>query len=283
MIWLLRIFFRPVKGGSGSALAAMVVTCCCAWAPSGVSVTGQVELVNSRDPAVRKHKDYSGVVVWLEPVDGSVPPASSRTAQMVQKDKRFIPHVLPIQVGTRVDFPNYDPIFHNAFSNFAGQPFDVGLYPPGTSQKVRFRRDGIVRVFCNIHPTMSAVIVVLKTPYFAVSARSGAFALEGVPPGEYLLQLFHERSPEAALKNLARKIVVGADGLQLPVLRVSESGYIQTPHKNKYGQDYPPVADERPGYSGEKRRYYRVDRAETHRRYYHPESGGGGESQLPGL
>jgi len=234
-------------------LAAIVLASCCAWAQSGVTVTGAVELIDSRDPAVRKHKNYSGVVVWLEPVHGSLPPASSKVAQMVQKDKRFIPHVLAIQVGTRVDFPNYDPIFHNAFSNFAGQPFDVGLYPPGTSQKVRFRRDGVVRVFCNIHPTMSAVIVVLQTPYFAVSGRSGAFVLEGVPPGEYLLRVFHERSPEGVLKSLVRKIAVDADGLQLPVLRVSESGYIQAPHKNKYGQDYPPVADERTGYSGEKR------------------------------
>ncbi len=251
MISPLRTFSSPVI--LSRRLAAIALACCCAWAQSGVPVAGQVELLDSRDPAVRKHKDYSGVVVWLEPAGGASFPASSEVVQMVQKDKRFIPHVLAVQVGATVDFPNYDPIFHNAFSNFAGQPFDVGLYPPGTSQKVRFRREGIVRIFCNIHPTMSAVIAVLKTPYFAVSSRSGAFSINGVPPGEYRMQVFHERSSETVLKSLARKVVVGADRLDLPLLKVSESGYIQVPHKNKYGRDYPPVADERTGYSGGKR------------------------------
>jgi plastocyanin len=206
-------------------------------------------LADSRDPGVRKHKDYSGVVVWL---DGAGPPPAGpvKTVQMVQKNKRFTPHVLAIQVGTTVDFPNYDPIFHNAFSNFSGQPFDVGLYPPGTSQKVRFHREGVVRVFCNIHPTMSAVIVVLKTPYFAVTSRSGAFAIEPAPPGEYTLRVFHERSSEATLKALERKLTVPPGGIELPPIRISESGYIQTPHKNKYGLDYPPVPDERVGYPG---------------------------------
>ena len=78
------------------------------------------------------------MVVWLE---GAVPPrAPSRTTQMVQKNKRFIPHVLAVQVGDTVDFPNYDPIFHNAFSNFSGQPVRWGYVRP--SQKVRFRREG---------------------------------------------------------------------------------------------------------------------------------------------
>ena len=88
------------------------------------------------NPAVRKHKDYSGVVLWLEPVGPRAPPARRpKHVQMKQKDKRFMPHVLAIPVGSTVDFPNLDPIFHNAFSNFSGQPFDVGLYPPGTSQE----------------------------------------------------------------------------------------------------------------------------------------------------
>ncbi len=237
MIWLSRIFFSAVLLLPVPAFAARI--------------TGRVALADSRDPSVRRHKDYSGVVVWLERIS-PFPPVEGKTAQMIQKKKRFIPHVLAVQVGTTVDFPNFDPIFHNAFSNFSGQPFDVGLYPPGTSQKVRFKRDGVVRVFCNIHPTMSAVIVVLRTPYFTVTQPSGAFQIEDVAPGEYTLKVFHERSSEATLKSLERRVVVTRTGLELPVLRVSESGYIQTPHKNKYGHDYPPVVDDRVGYSGGK-------------------------------
>src|SRR5436190_1402286 len=141
------------------------------------SVSGKVELHDSQDAAVRKHMDYSGVVVWLEPMAGSLHPAAadSGAARMVQKEKTFTPHVLAIRVGTSVDFPNFDPIFHNAFSNYNGQLFDVGLYPPGSSKQVRFARPGIVRVFCNIHATMSAVIVVLNTPYFETTQKNGAY------------------------------------------------------------------------------------------------------------
>src|SRR5579864_6889222 len=120
----------------------------------GATVQGRVEIVSSKDPGVRKHSDFSGVVVWLDPVSGALPLPTPRKAEMVQSGKRFTPHVLAITVGSTVDFPNYDPIFHNAFSNYDGQIFDVGLYPPGTKQTVPFRKEGIVRIFCNIHPTM---------------------------------------------------------------------------------------------------------------------------------
>src|SRR5579864_5786155 len=144
----------------------------------GASVTGSVELTDQRDASMRKRKDYSGVVVWLEAVDPkvrAVPPAPAHKAEIVQKEKKFIPHILAIPVGTQVDFPNFDPIFHNAFSKFSGQPFDVGLYPPGTSKSITFARPGVVRVFCNIHQTMSAVIVVLRTPWYAVTNAQGGF------------------------------------------------------------------------------------------------------------
>src|SRR6185437_14788120 len=104
-------------------------------AASAGTVTGRVELVSSHDANVRKHADYSGVVVWLEPLAGApVIPVKAGRAQMVQKNKTFSPHVLAITVGTVVDFPNFDPIFHNAFSNYNGQVFDIGLYPPGTTR-----------------------------------------------------------------------------------------------------------------------------------------------------
>jgi plastocyanin len=242
MISALRICFSAV------ILLGLAVS-----AARATTVRGSVELVASRDPMVRKHKDYSGVVVWLEPLANSVAPVlPSRPSQMIQKNKMFTPHVLAVPLGGSVSFPNLDPIFHNAFSNFNGQIFDVGLYKPGSSRTVVFKRAGIVRVFCNIHPQMSAVIVVLDTPYFAISNKAGAFEMVNVPPGEYQLRVFHERAPEETLDSLTHKITIETAALELPPLPISESGYLQVPHKNKYGKDYPPVIDQ-PAYPGAKR------------------------------
>jgi plastocyanin len=218
-------------------------------------VTGSVEMTGHQNAAARKRKDYSGVVVWLEPLDPRAPrPAlAARHTEMIQKDKRFVPHIMVIPVGTQVDFPNFDPIFHNAFSSFGGQPFDVGLYPPGTSRSVTFKRDGIVRVFCNIHQTMSAVIVVLKTPWYAVSNAQGKFQIAGVPPGDYRLRVFYERAPAEVLKGLERKVSVDDPALALPPIVISETAVVPPPHKNKFGQDYPPVPDENVYYPGVKK------------------------------
>ena len=208
-------------------------------------VAGKVELRDSRDSTVRKKQDYSGVVVWLEPVDrAAVPRVLPRPARMDQKDKTFVPHVLAVPTGANVEFPNSDPIFHNAFSNYDGQVFDIGLYPPGTSRTVRFTRPGVVRVFCNIHAAMSAVIVVLSTPYYTTTGANGAFDLGNVPPGEYKLRLFHERALPATLETLERRISVGADAVTLAPITISEGGYLAIPHQNKFGKHYPPAPDE---------------------------------------
>ena len=168
---------------------------------------------------------------------------------MLQKNKTFTPHILPVQVGAIIDFPNADPIFHNAFSSYSGQIFDIGLYPPGTSRSVRFARPGVVRVFCNIHPAMSAVIVALNTPYFTQTSRDGTFSLD-VPPGRYTLRVFHERATEQSLANLARTVQVGSEPVAVRPVEVSEAGYLLAPHKNKYGHSYPAESDDRSVYPG---------------------------------
>jgi plastocyanin len=217
----------------------------CAAPLSAATLSGQVEIADSREASVSKQKDYSGVIVWLEQKTASALSTKPGNFTMVQKNKRFSPHVLVIPVGSTVNFPNSDPIFHNAFSNFSGQPFDTGLYPPGTSQKIRFRREGMVRVFCNIHSNMSAVIIVLNTPYFARTEKDGSFQLNGVAPGEYKLKVWHERSAERTLDALQQNLTIDADR-KLPSLRISESGYLEVPHKNKHGQEYPASG----GYTG---------------------------------
>jgi hypothetical protein len=161
---------------------------------------------------------------------------------MVQKDKTFVPHILAIEAGSSVEFPNYDPIFHNAFSNYDGQVFDLGLYAPGTSRRITFTRPATVRVFCNIHSSMSAVILVLPTPWLATTVKAGVFEIRDVPDGEYVLGVFHERATPENLRRLERKVTVSAPRVDLGPLSISESGYLPLPHKNKYGREYGPEA-----------------------------------------
>jgi plastocyanin len=232
MMWLLRI--------CSSAVLALSL--------SAATVTGRVVLRDSRDKAVRVRSDYSGVVVWLETLGGSS--ASSDLgripthAKMIQKNKTFTPHVLAVRVGTTVDFPNFDPIFHNAFSVYDGQLFDIGLYPPGTSRSIRFTRPGFVRVFCNIHSTMSAVIAVIDTPLFAMSQSDGSFAINEVPRGDFELNVFHERATDETLNSLRRRVTVDQDRIELPEIAISETGYLALPHKNKYGREYTAPPDD---------------------------------------
>lgn len=232
MIWLWLISFSCVALGAQT-------------------VSGHVELRDSRDPAVRKHMNYSGVVISLKPADrAATMPVRASKAVMIQKNKTFSPHVLAITVGTSVDFPNDDPIFHNAFSSYSGQIFDIGLYAPGSTRAVRFTREGIVRVFCNIHASMSAVIAVLATPYFATTQNDGSFTVPNVPPGDYQLSVFHERATEATLRALDRRIAVPQSGLILAPLVISEAGYLPIPHMNKHGGVYPPETESGAVYHG---------------------------------
>jgi len=243
MTWRSRIFFDL----SGAALVLAVASA--AWPGKAAEVSGAVQIRDSRAGTAAKRKDYSGAVISLNPPGQPPPPAPARHAVMEQRNKTFTPHVLPVLAGTTIDFPNFDPIFHNAFSRFSGQIFDVGLYPPGTTRSVRFGRTGAVRVFCNIHSDMTAVILVLSTPYFAVTARDGTFRLD-VPPGTYDLNVFLERATDETLEGLTRRVVVTPEGLKLPAIPISEAGYLLAPHKNKYGQDYGPPPDDKVLYPG---------------------------------
>lgn len=250
MIWRWLIFSSgPLPDGLQSVLLPLVLlpALLCGQLP-GAIVTGRVALAESSDSAVKTRKDFSGVVVWLMPKDEPVVRPIRKHVTMLQKDKRFSPHVLAIETGTSVDFPNLDPIFHNAFSNFDGKVFDVALYPPGSSKSVRFDRPGIVRVFCNIHPSMSAVIVVVDSSYFAVTERDGRFSLASVDRGTYELHVFHERATPETLDRLGRTLTVSDENVALPEMTISEAGYLPVAHKNKYGRDYPVNSDEE-GYS----------------------------------
>ena len=102
-----------------------------------------------------------------------------------QRNLQFVPRVLAVEVGTVIDLPNNDRVFHNVFSFRDGKRFDLGLYPTGAKKQVVFDRPGVSRVFCNIHPQMAAYVVTVDSPYFGVSDERGAFTLQDVPAGKY--------------------------------------------------------------------------------------------------
>ena len=204
------------------------------------SVSGHIVLVNKTES--RKMGDASPAVVWLTPVSpmrqDSNPPRSG--LKLVQKNKNFEPHLLIVPVGSVVEFPNHDPFFHNVFSLFEGKRFDLGLYEAGASRNVRFDRVGVSYIFCNIHPQMSAVIIALDTPHYAVSDRSGGVSIPDVPPGRYMLHVWHERASQDYLKGLTREVTITTEHHTLDDLRIEQTQTLLA-HKNKYGRDYDPA------------------------------------------
>ena len=210
-------------------LAAMA-TC---GAAQTVHLTGHVDISGKKGPA----KDASNVVVWFVPHGSPAPPPVSKSYRLTQQDKRFTPHLLIVPVGTAVDFPNKDPFFHNVFSVYEGTPFDLGLYESGSSKIVHFNRPGPSYIFCNIHPEMSAIVLALKTPYFATTNAKGDYNLD-LPAGEYDLGVWYERTRPEDLKNLSRKVTITAEAPEISRISLTESPSLAEGHKNKYGQSY---------------------------------------------
>jgi plastocyanin len=143
------------------------------------------------------------VVVFVKGVRAGTPPRQARVLD--QKHRTFIPHIMVVQLGTTVLFPNHDTVFHNVFSYREAKRFDLGLYPVGAVRRVLFDEPGLVRIFCNIHSNMSAYIWVVENPYFDQTGRDGAFRLQNVPPGTYTVVFWHPKAGE-----LTRQIRVGA-------------------------------------------------------------------------
>lgn len=145
---------------------------------------------------VRKGAPGDAVVyVTAVPAGADPPPAPGRHT-LAQRDQAFVPRVLPVAAGSTVDFPNFDPIFHNVFSVSPARRFDLGKYAQGKSRQVRFDREGVVNVFCDIHSSMAAWIVVLPHHAYAQPGPNGAFRLPDLPPGRYELVVWHPDLPE---------------------------------------------------------------------------------------
>lgn len=228
--------FPPTRGASMLVPLLLFLLSEASYSQS-LDVVAQVQINHSDNQHAGKHDSSSGVVVWLDAV--SDPPATAKPGhfRLAQKDKSFNPHLLVVPLGSAVDFPNLDPFFHNVFSQFNGKRFDLGLYEAGSSRTVRFDHEGISYIFCNIHPQMSAVVIALATPYFAVSSEEGKVALRNVPEGTYEMHVWAEGVDAQQLSALTRRVQVGPSQTSLGMIPLTQSDTVP-PHKNKFGEDY---------------------------------------------
>lgn len=152
---------------------------------SGGDVRGRVTVLGG--------KGLEHVVVYIEAVDGKTFPAPVKPAVLDQVRMTFVPHVLPILVGTTVEFPNSDSTRHNVFSPSKPKRFNLGTYPAGVTKRVAFERPGVVSLLCNVHAEMSAYVIVLQNPHYSMLDKRGVYRIENVPRGRYKLVVWHEK------------------------------------------------------------------------------------------
>ncbi len=149
-------------------------------------------------------RDARDVVVFIEHVDGAFKPSQEKPI-LDQLNMVFIPHILPILVGTTVKFPNSDEVRHNVFSPSKIKPFNLGTYAKGITREVMFDKVGVVTLLCNVHTEMSAFIIVLENPYFAKTGPDGTFTINDVPDGKYIIKTWHEKLEEKSLEVIVKK------------------------------------------------------------------------------
>ena len=210
----------------------LLVASACALLSTGLDaavVTGKVAFLTRRGqrPVVNE------TLVWLDAL-GKTPKRPTGTFTMTTRSKEFLPHVLAVPTGSTVTFPNEDPIAHNLFSLTPGNTFDLGLYRRGAGKAQKFENPGVVNVYCNVHPNMSAVVHVMSTPYYAFADASGNYSFD-VPPGKYRLSAWNEQGGSAVADiDVKPDGKVGGATLLTIDGRNARSGQ----HTNKFGQPY---------------------------------------------
>lgn len=208
-----------------SSVAAALAIAASVWPATAATLRGQVEFRAPVRPADYDTNIYAyrpptvaarpsepwTAVVYLEDLEGKLAAlVGGRPAAIDQQRETFIPHLLPVQVGARVDFPNSDSTFHNVFSLSKSKRFDLGRYPRGETRSVVFNRAGLVRVFCEIHSHMSALVLVLLHSYFTTTDASGRYVIGDVPPGRYRVVAWNDR-----LRPKSKEIDLGERELQI--------------------------------------------------------------------
>jgi plastocyanin len=193
-------------------------------------VAGRVAFVTKRG----QRPNLQETLVSMEPVGAKVPKRAPAAFQMATRGKMLLPHIMAIPAGSTITFPNQDPISHNLFSLSSGNQFDLGLYRAGAGKTQKFEAPGVVNVYCNVHPNMSAVVHVMTTPYYTLADATGSFLLD-VPPGRYKLVAWNEigGSTETMVDVAANGKVTGTTALT-----IDSRNHRNDSHLNKEGKPY---------------------------------------------
>lgn len=199
---------------------------------SAATISGKIAFVSKRG----QNPNIAETLVWLEPLAGKA--AAKKATQpftIVTRNKALVPHVVAVPAGSTVIFPNDDPISHNLFSLSSGNAFDLGLYRRGAGKSQKFDAPGVVNVYCNVHPTMSAVVHVMSSPWYAFADAKGTYALTDVPAGKYRLIAWNEQGgrSETPVEVSAAGAVSGTVDVTL-----DSRNYKETQHLNKVGKPY---------------------------------------------
>lgn len=194
----------------------------------GATVAGTLVL---REQGDKPSQEVGSAVVWL--TGELAPEAVPDTLEMATEGKQFVPRLLIVPRGSTVTFPNHDPFNHNVFSLSPAARFDLGLFGRGETHGHTFASAGIVRVYCNVHAQMRGLVLVHDTRLVTQPGADGKFKLTGVPPGDYTLNLWHERASTTTLP-----VKVTAAGIDNLALTIDARGYRLVQHKDKNGQSY---------------------------------------------
>ncbi len=222
----------------GRVFGSLLLLVIAHWATAAgaqVTISGTVSLFDDSGERVPGAQQF---VVFVEGADSATQAALADSSvpdthpRISHQGLMFSPRVMPVTVGTTIDFLNDDRIFHNAFSVSRAKEFDLGIYPEGTSKLVTFGEPGLVRVYCNIHPDMVSNILVLSNAYFAVTDEAGTFSIEGLPEGELILRVWSEFAEETR-----ETVTAGAGEAISREFRVIASTQF-LPHLNKFGMPY---------------------------------------------
>src|SRR5258706_7773166 len=195
---------------------------------AAANITGKIAFVTKRG----QNPSAAETLVWVERLSDASVRTRPGTFQITTRNKMLVPHVLAIPVGSTVVFPNDDPISHNLFSLSSNNAFDLGLYRKGAGKSQKFDTPGIVNVYCNVHPNMSAVIQVMATPYFAFADGNGNFTVTNVPPGKYRLVAWNEQGGQ----NEVPMEITGAAAPPTIAMTLDSRHYRATQHMDQTGK-----------------------------------------------
>ncbi|HUP61842.1 MAG TPA: hypothetical protein VNA69_15655 [Thermoanaerobaculia bacterium] len=192
-------------------------------------VTGKVMFLTKRGqrPVVNE------TLVWLDAA-GKSPKRPAAAFTLTTRSKAFLPHVVAVPAGSTINFPNEDPIAHNLFSLTPGNTFDLGLYRRGGGKAHKFEKPGVINIYCNVHPNMSAVVHVMSTPWYGFADANGNYSFD-VPPGRYRVTAWNEQGGSAATE-----IEVKNDGkvAGATLLTIDGRTFRLVQHTNKFGKTY---------------------------------------------